>query len=87
METDATFIRTDAVVVLHAVAHVGLHFALVVHPVHAELVYAVGDAQPLDELGLFKFGVLVILFFNRCEYFLYCLMVFGFIGKAQLDFV
>ncbi len=36
METDTTFVRTDGGVHLHAETAVDLHFALVVHPRHAE---------------------------------------------------
>ena len=87
METDAAFVGADAVVVLHTITHIGLYFSLVVHPIHAELVDTVGDAEALDELHLLKFRVLVVLFFNCGEHFFDSLMVLGFVGKTEFNLV
>ena len=72
---------------LHAVAHVGLHFALVVNPIHAELVDTVGDAEALNELYLFKLGVLVVLLLDSGEHFFNGLMVLRLIGKTKFNLV
>ena len=85
METDAAFVRANGIVVLDAVAHVGLHVALVVSPRDAELVHAIGDAQTLDEVHLIELGVLVVLFFDSAEHFFYGLMVFRLAGETTLE--
>ena len=64
VEPYTSLVRADDVVVLHAVAHICLHLALVVNPCHAELHNPVGDAEALDEVRTVKFRVLVILFFD-----------------------
>jgi len=65
VETQPAFVRTDSIVVLHTVTHVGADVALVVHPSDAESVDALGDAQTFDEIHLVKLRVFVILFLNR----------------------
>jgi len=52
--------------VLDAITHVGLHVTLVVNPSDAELTNTVGDAKALNQIGLLKLGVLVVLFGNLC---------------------
>ena len=68
----------DEAAKLHAVAHIGLHFALVVHPIYAKLVDAVGDAEALNEFGALELGMLIINVFNREEHFAHCLQVLFF---------
>ena len=67
VETNTALVRTDGVVVLHTVAHVRTDVAFIVHPGHTELVDAVGNAQALHQIHLVKFGVLVVLLFNRTQ--------------------
>ena len=64
METDAAFVGADGVVMLYTITHVGADVALVVCPRHTELVNTVGDAKALNEVGLVKFGMFVVLFFD-----------------------
>ena len=85
VETDAALVGTDGVVMLYSIAHVGLNLTLIVHPVYAELVNSVGDAEALDEVHLVEFRVFVVLFFNCAKHFFYCLMVFRFVGETHLQ--
>ncbi len=85
MIAQAAFVRANGVVVLDTVAHVGLHVTLVVNPSDAELVYSVGNAKALDEVGLFKLGVLVVLFFDGGKNLRNCLDVLRLIGEALLE--
>ena len=85
VEAYAAFVRADGVVVLHTVAHVGLHATFVVGPCDAELVHAVGDAEALDEVGALEFGVLVVLFLDGSEYFFYSLVVLRLAWEALLQ--
>ena len=64
VETNTSLVGANAVVVLHAVTHVGLHLALVVHPIYAKLVDAVGDAEALNEFGALELGMLVVFFLD-----------------------
>ena len=85
METDTTFVGTNGIIVLNAITHVGLYLAFIVNPCYAERDDAIGDAQALNEVGLFKFGMTVVLFFNCSKYLAHCLNVFRFIGKTLLE--
>ena len=87
VEANASFVGTNAVVVLHAIAHVRLHFPFVVHPVHAELIDAVGNAEAFDEFRLLKFGVFVVLFFNGSKNLLHSLMILRLVGETSFNFV
>ena len=64
MITDTAFVRANGVIVLNAITHVCLNVTLVVDPCNAELQYAIGDAKTLNEVALFKLGVLVVLFLD-----------------------
>ena len=64
METKSSFVRADGGVELHAVTKVGLHIALVVNPCDAEGKDTVGFDHSLNDLGLFKLGVLIIHLFD-----------------------
>ena len=64
METETALVRTDGIGVLHTVAHIGLHLALVVNPCDTEGHDTVGHTKTLYQVGGLKLGVLVILFFN-----------------------
>ena len=50
VETDTALVRTDNVVVLDAITHVGLHLALVVNPCYSEFNHAIGDAKTLYQV-------------------------------------
>ena len=79
------FVRADGVVVLDAVAHVGLNLALVVGPGDAELDDSIGDAEALHEIVFLKFGVLVVLFFDGGEHLAHCLDVLRLIGESSFQ--
>ena len=64
MEAQSALVRSDGAVELHTVAGVYMHLSAVVHPWHSEHDYALGLYKPLNELGLFKFRVLVIYVFD-----------------------
>ena len=78
METDASFVRADGIVELHAVADIVLNFAFVVDPCHAECDNAVGFDHAFDYLVTFEFRMLVIHVLNREKNFLHSLKVFFF---------
>ena len=82
MEANAAFVRAYHVVVLDAVAHVGLHLAFVVNPCNAELDNSVRNAKSFDEVGFLKFRVFVVLLFYGREYLAYGLDVFRLIGES-----
>ena len=82
METDTALVWADGIVVLNAVAHIGVYFPVVVDPADSERYYAVGDAQALDKIVTLKDGILVVDILNRGNNFSYSLEILGFIGKA-----
>ena len=82
VETDTALVRTNHVVVLDAVAHVGLHIALVVGPGHTELHETIGDAETLNEVCALKLRVFVVLFFDGSQHLAYGLDVLGFVGES-----
>ena len=85
VETDAALVRADGVVVLHTVAHIGLHVALVVGPRDAELIHAIGNAETFDEVHLIELGVFVVLFFDSAKHFFDRLMVLRLAGETALE--
>ncbi len=64
METDATFVRADGIVELHAVTYVVLNFALVVNPGYTESEDTVGFDHTFDDFVAFEFRVLVVYVLN-----------------------
>ena len=60
MEAQTALVRANGAVELHAVADVHLYFALVVYPGHTEHDDTLGLDDALDNLGLFKFWMLVV---------------------------
>ena len=82
METETALVRTDGIGVLHTVAHIGLHLALVVDPCDAEGHYTVGHAEALNEVGSLKLGVLVILIFDGGQHFCNGLKIELFTGEV-----
>ena len=87
METDTAFVRTDRVVVLNTVTHVGLNITFIIHPSHAELIYSIRNTQTFDQVYFIKLRVCVVFFFNSRKYFFYCLMILRFIGKSSFQIV
>ena len=85
MEAQATFVRANGIVVLDAIAHVGLYVALVVNPVDAELNDTVGDAQPLNEIGAVKLRMFVVLFLDGTKYLADGLDILGLVGETLLQ--
>ena len=85
VETNTTLVGANGVVVLHAVTHVGLDVALVVHPGDAELIDAIGDAKTLDQVYLVKLGVLVVGLLDGGKNFFYGLMVLGLVRKSAFQ--
>lgn len=86
METDTTLVWANDVVVLDAVTHVGLYVTLVVNPRNAELNNAIWNAEALNEVGLVKLWMLVVLLFNRWENLTNCLDVLRLIRNLCLRF-
>ena len=64
MEADSSLVRTNRVVVLHAIAHIVLYATLVVHPRYTERENPVGYAQALNQIISFKLGMLIVGIFN-----------------------
>ena len=82
MKTYAAFVRADGIVVLNTVAHVRAYTAFVIYPRHTESVNAVGDAETLNKVQIFKRRILVVFILNRIYHFLNSLKVFWLIGEA-----
>jgi hypothetical protein len=79
---ETTFVRANGVVVLNTITHVGLYVALIVNPCDAELANTIGDAKALDEVGLLKLRVFVVLLLNGGQYLTYGLDVLRLVGKS-----
>ena len=75
METQASLVRADCAVELHAVAGVGLHLSVVVNPGDTEGEDAVRFDHSLHNLGTFEFRMLIVNLLYRFENFLHCLKV------------
>ena len=60
METQATLVRANGAVELHAITDVYVHLAFVVYPRHTESQHALWLYDALDDLCLFKFRMLVV---------------------------
>ena len=84
VEADTALVGANGVVVLYAVTGVDLYLAVVIHPCYTECEDAVGDAQALYEVICFKFGVLVVLFFDRVQYLFNCLEIFRLVRESSL---
>ena len=85
VETDTALVRTDDVVVLYTVTHVGLYVALVIYPRNTEADNAIGNAQTLDEVPLVEFGVLVVLLFDCTQNLTNGLNVLRLVWKSLLE--
>ena len=70
---------------LDAISHVGLHISFVVYPCNAEFNEAVGNTNSLDKVRFFKFGMLVVLFFNRAKYLTDSLNIFRFVRISEIN--
>ena len=86
METDSSFVRTYSIVVLDAVAHVGMHISLIVCPGHPKRENPIGNTEPLDQIAFFKLDIPIIGIFDGIQYLFYCLVVFRFVGKPPFQF-
>ena len=64
MESQSTLVGADGRVELHAVAQVHMHLTLVVGPRHTERDDAFWLHQPLNQLRLLEFGMLVVDVFD-----------------------
>ena len=78
MEAQASLVRTYGAVELDAVARVGLHLSLIVHPGNAEGEDAVRLHHPLDDFRTLELRMTVVNFLNRFENLLYSLKVLAF---------
>ena len=78
METQATLVRANGAVELHAITDVYVHLAFVVYPRHTESQHALWLYDALDDLCLFKFRMLVIYILYRQEHFSHCLQILQF---------
>ena len=85
METNASLVGADGVVVLHTIAHVGAHVAAIVGPRDAEGVDALRDAQALHEVDFVELGVLVVLLFDGGEHFFHSLVVLRLVGETCFE--
>ena len=54
METDSSFVRTYSIVVLDAVAHIGMHISLIICPGHPKRENPIGNTEPLDQIAFFS---------------------------------
>ena len=64
MEAEASLIRSDSRVELHAVACIGLDLAIVVYPCHLECKDTLRLDDTLDDLGILKLRMLIIHFLH-----------------------
>jgi len=64
METDTAFVRTDSVVELYTITEIGLNFPSVVYPSDTESEDTIRLYQSFDDLGFFKFGMLIVYIFD-----------------------
>jgi hypothetical protein len=71
--------------VLNTITHVGLYLTLVVNPSYTELDDTIGDAKALNQIGLLKLRVLVVLFLDGRKYLTYGLDVLRLVGKSLLQ--
>ena len=82
MEADTSLVRTDNVVVLYTITHIGLHLPLIVYPSHAKLYHPVGYAKALYQVCLLEFGVLVVLILNGEKHLTHGLDILRLIGET-----
>ena len=87
METDSSFVRTYSIVVLDAVAHVGMHISLIICPGHPKRENPIGNTEPLDQIAFFKLDIPIIGIFDGIQYLFYCLVVFRFVGNRLFNSV
>ena len=73
VETETAFVSAEGGVVLDAVTEVHLDLAFVVNPSHTEREDTIRFNETFNDLRSFKFGVLVVHFFDGFEHFAYCL--------------
>ena len=84
MKAHTALVGTDGVIELYTITQIDLHFAAVVDPGHAEREDAIGLYKPFNELGTFKFRMLVVDIFNAQKHFAYGLQVFVLAGMLGL---
>ena len=87
MKTHATLVRTNGIVVLNTITHIGLHTPLVIDPIDAKRHYAVGNAKPLYQINSLKFRVLIVHVLYRRQHLVHRLNVFRLVRKTTLQFV
>ena len=75
METDTAFVRTDCIVELYTITEIGLNFPFIVYPSDTESEDTIRFYQSFYDLGLFKFGMLIVYIFDRKKNFFYCLKI------------
>ena len=84
METDTSLVRTDGIVVLYTVAHVGLYVALVINPCHTECDDTIGNAKTLNKIGAVEFRMTVVLLLDSTENLAYGLDILRLVWEALL---
>ncbi|OAV74987.1 hypothetical protein Barb7_01450 [Bacteroidales bacterium Barb7] len=87
MVADTAFVRTNRIAVLDTVAHVHIHFSLVVHPCYAESENTVGNTQPFNQVGFLKLRMFIVHILNRFQHFGYRLQIFRLIGKSAFQII
>ena len=84
METNAALVRTNGIVVLHAITHVGLHVALVVNPCHTECDDTIWNTKTINKIGAVEFRMTVVLLLDSTENLAYGLNILRLVGEALL---
>jgi len=85
METNTTFVRTNRIVELYAIAEICLNFSFIVYPSDTESKNTVWFYQSFDDFSFFKFRMLIVDVFDRKKYFLHCLKIFRLTGMFCLQ--
>ena len=85
VEAETSLIGADSAVELNAISQVGLDFALIIYPGHAEGVDALGFHHALNNLCLLELGMLIVNFFDAFEHFLHCLKILAFSRMLYLE--
>ena len=75
METNTAFVRADCIVELYTITEIGLNFPFIVYPSDTESEDMIRFYQSFYDLGLFKFGMLIVYIFDRKKNFFYCLKI------------
>ena len=87
VETNASLVGADGIVVLDAIAHIVAHLTLVIDPGNTEAEDAIGNAESLYQVVALEFGVLVVGVLDGGQNLFNCLDVFRLVGEAATEVV